>query len=69
MIVSFLEVFKDPFWPRIISEEDDEEVRGLEIPYLIAIRALMYLVNYTRPDISFVVNLLARYSSLLIRRH
>jgi hypothetical protein len=36
---------------------------------LSAIRALMYLANYTRPDISFYVNLLARYSSSPTRRH
>src|SRR4051794_6218236 len=29
----------------------------------------MCLANYTRPDISFVVNLLARYNSLPTRRH
>jgi hypothetical protein len=34
-----------------------------EKTYHSAIRALMYLANYTRPDIAFVVNLLARLSS------
>ena len=29
----------------------------------------MYLANYTRPDIAFAVNLLARYSSSPTRRH
>ena len=29
----------------------------------------MYLANYTRPDIAFAVNLLARYSSAPTRRH
>jgi len=29
----------------------------------------MYLANYTRHDIAFAVNLLARYSSSTIRRH
>ena len=29
----------------------------------------MYLANYTRPDITFAVNLLARYSSAPIPRH
>ncbi|XP_069150229.1 secreted RxLR effector protein 161-like [Solanum lycopersicum] len=29
----------------------------------------MYLANTTRPDIAFVVNLLARYSSVPTRRH
>ena len=42
---------------------------GPEVPYLSAIGALMYLVNYTRPDIAFSVNLLARYSSAPTKRH
>nr|KYP58756.1 Copia protein [Cajanus cajan]KYP58765.1 Copia protein [Cajanus cajan]KYP58766.1 Copia protein [Cajanus cajan] len=29
----------------------------------------MYLVNYTRPDTTFIVNLLAIYSSSPTRRH
>ena len=29
----------------------------------------MYLANYTRPNIAFSVNLLARYSSALTKRH
>jgi hypothetical protein len=29
----------------------------------------MYLANYTRHDIAFAVNLLARYSATLTRRH
>jgi len=29
----------------------------------------MYLVSYNRPDITFVANLLARYSYSPIRRH
>nr|KYP45741.1 Retrovirus-related Pol polyprotein from transposon TNT 1-94 [Cajanus cajan] len=47
-------------------------VRSLDVnkdPYLSAIGALMYLANYTRPDIAFAVNLLARYSSSSIGRH
>ena len=35
---------------------------GSEVPYLSAIGAPMYLANYTRPDIAFLVNLLVRYS-------
>jgi hypothetical protein len=38
-------------------------VSGSEYPYLSVIRALMYLANDTRPDIAFVVNLLARYKA------
>ena len=60
-----LDVKKYPFWP----QEDDEETLGLEIPYLSAIGALMYLANYTRPDIAFAVNLLARYNSVPTWRH
>ena len=69
MIVRSLKPDKDPFRPRVISEEGDEELIGPEVPYLSAIGALMYLANHTRPDISFAVNLLARYSSSPTRRH
>ncbi|GLT35869.1 hypothetical protein SLA2020_102850 [Shorea laevis] len=65
MVVRSLDVNKDPFRPR----EDNEEILGLEVPYLSAIGALMYLANNTRPDIAFSVNLLARYSSAPTRRH
>ncbi|KAL0307775.1 UNVERIFIED_CONTAM: Retrovirus-related Pol polyprotein from transposon TNT 1-94 [Sesamum angustifolium] len=65
MVVRSLDVKKDPFRPR----ESDEELLGPEVPYLSAIGALMYLANHTRPDITFAVNLLARYSSAPTRRH
>ena len=65
MVVRSLDVNKNPFRPRI----DDEELLGPEVPYLSAIGALMYLASHTRPDISFSVNLLARYSSCPTRRH
>ena len=65
MVVRSLDVNKDPFRPRM----DDEELLGLEVPYLSAIGALMYLASHTQPDISFSVNLLARYSSCPTRRH
>ncbi|XP_059649936.1 secreted RxLR effector protein 161-like [Cornus florida] len=65
MIVQSLDVNKDPFRP----QEEGEEVLGPEVPYLSAIGALMYLANCTRPDITFAVNLLARYSSAPTRRH
>ena len=65
MVVRSLEVEKDPFRPR----ENDEEILGPEVPYLSAIGALMYLASHTRPDISFSVNLLARFSSCPTRRH
>lgn len=56
MVVRSLDVENVPFRPR----EKDEELLGPKVPYLSAIGALMYLVNYTRLDISFVVNLLVR---------
>ncbi|GJW77705.1 retrovirus-related pol polyprotein from transposon TNT 1-94 [Tanacetum coccineum] len=65
MVGISLNVDNDPFRPC----EEDEDVLGPEVPYLNAIRALMYLTNYTRPDISFAVNLLARFSSFLTKRH
>ena len=40
-----------------------------EITYLSVIGALMYLINCTRPDIAFAVNLLARHSANPTRRH
>ncbi|KAL0324728.1 UNVERIFIED_CONTAM: Secreted RxLR effector protein [Sesamum calycinum] len=65
MVGRSLDVEKDPFRPR----ESDEELLGPKVPYLTAIGALMYLANHTRPDITFAVNLLARYSSSPTRRH
>ena len=65
MVVRSLDVKNDPFRPC----EKGEELLGPEVPYLSVIGALMYLANCTRPDIAFSVNLLARYSSALTRRH
>ena len=65
MVVRLLEVTKDLFRPK----EENEELLGLEVSYLSAIGALMYLANYTRPDITFTVNLLARYILAPIKRH
>ena len=65
MIVRFLDPQKDQFRPR----ESDEEILGPEVPYLNAIRALMYLAQCTRPDIVLAVNLLARFSYEPTRRH
>jgi hypothetical protein len=60
MVMRALEKETDPFCPR----QEGEEVLGSEYPYLGAIGAIMmYLANNTRPDIAFVVNLLARYSA------
>ena len=41
MAVRSFDVKKDPFRPR----EDNEEILGLEIQYLSAINALVYLAN------------------------
>ena len=59
MVVRSLDVEKDPFR----SCKKGEKLLGPEVPYLSVIGALMYLANYTRPDIYFSVNLLAKYSS------
>ena len=56
---------KDLFHPK----EENEELFGPKVPYFSAIGALMYLVNCTRPNITFSVNLLARYSFAPTRRH
>jgi hypothetical protein len=48
MVVQSLEADKGPFGPM----EEDEKNLGAEVP----IKALMYLANYTIPDIAFVVN-------------
>ena len=65
MVVRSLETIKDPFRPKV----NDEELLSPEVPYLSVIGALMYLASHTQPDISFSVNLLARYSSSPTRRH
>ena len=65
MIVRSLDAKKDPFRPK----EENEAQLGLEVPYLSAICVLLYLEQCTRPDIAYSVNLLARLSSALTRRH
>ncbi|XP_056697613.1 secreted RxLR effector protein 161-like [Spinacia oleracea] len=65
MVVRSLDIDKDSFLPR----ENDEDIISPEVPYLSAIGALMYLASHTRPDISFTVNLLARFSSCPTQRH
>ncbi len=65
MIGRSLDINKDPFRPK----DEDEEVLGPEIPYISAIGALLFLALCTRPDISFSVNLLARFSSAPTQRH
>ena len=65
MIVRSIDIEKDPFrrW------EEEEEILGPHVPYLSVVGALMYLANSTRPDITFVVNLLARHSAAPTKRH
>ena len=58
MIVHSFDPEKDPLRPK----DDDEDVLEAGVPYLSTIGALLYLAQGTRPDISYVVNLLARYS-------
>ena len=58
MIVHSLEVKKDSFLPK----KDNEKLLGPKVPCLSVISALMYLANYTWPDVAFLVNLHARYS-------
>ena len=65
MIVRSIDPEKDLLRPK----DDNEEVLEAEVPYLSAIGALLYLAQCTRPDISFAVNLLARYSFAPTQRH
>nr|GEW97344.1 putative RNA-directed DNA polymerase [Tanacetum cinerariifolium] len=65
MVGRSLNIDNDPF--RLCKEGED--VLGPEVSYLSPIGALMYLTNCTRPDISFAVNLLARFSSSSTKRH
>ena len=64
MVVRSLEVTKDPF-----RHKEENKKLLPKVPYLSAIGSLMYLANYTRPDIGFLVNLLDRYSSIPTKRH
>ena len=57
-VVRSLDPSRDPFRPR----SSNESALGPQNPYMATASALMYLANWTRPDISFAVNLLARYS-------
>lgn len=57
MILCSLNPKKDPFIPK----EDGEIILDFETPYFCAIGALLYLVQYTRSNITFTVNLLVRY--------
>ena len=59
MIVWSLDPKKDPFH----FKEDNEQIFDHEILYLNIISALMYLTQCTRPNITFSINILARFSS------
>ena len=65
MVVRSLNIETDPFRPC----EKNEKILDSKFSYLSAIGALMYLANCTRPDISFAVNFLARFSLAPIKRH
>ena len=65
LVVWSLGLNTDPFRP----QDEGEEILGLNVPYLSAVGALMYLANSTRPDIAFTVNLLARHGAAPTKRH
>jgi hypothetical protein len=65
MVVKALEKDIDLFWPC----QEGEQMLSSEYPYLSVIGALMYLANNTRPDITFAVNLLARYAAAPSMHH
>ncbi|KAI5680773.1 hypothetical protein M9H77_02000 [Catharanthus roseus] len=57
MAIRFLDTKKDPFRP----QEDNEKLLGLEVPYLSAIGALIYLANNTLLDIAFSNKTILQY--------
>ena len=60
-----LDMKKDSFCPC----KKGEELFGHEVLYLSAIGPLMYLAKCTCLDITFPINLLARYSFAQTQRH
>lgn len=58
MVVRLLDLEKNHLWPR----ENDGELLCSKVLYLSVIELLMYLVNYTRPYMSFAFNLLSTYN-------
>jgi hypothetical protein len=65
IVVWSLDAKKEPF--RLL--EKDEEIFGLEVPYLSTIETLMYLANCKTLNTTFTINLWARYSSTPTKRH
>ena len=65
MVVCSLDVKNDSFR----SCEKGEDLLGPEVSYVSLIDALIYLANFTRPDIAFFINILARYSSSPTQRY
>jgi hypothetical protein len=65
MVVRAIEKETGQFQPR----QEGEEILGYEYSYLNDIGALLYLANNTRPDITFTVNLLTRFSAAPTMRH
>ncbi|GJY71436.1 hypothetical protein Tco_0475139 [Tanacetum coccineum] len=65
MVVRTINVENDYFQPT----NEYEEILSRKVPYLSAMGALLFLSCHTRLNISFPLNLLARYSSCLTRRH
>ena len=61
IVVSSLDVKNDIFQPW----DNNKKILSLEVPYLNVIGSLMYLINNIRPNIAFVVSLLAKFSSNL----
>lgn len=63
MVVRSLDIEKDPF-----RSKEDEDLLQPICPPLIAIGALIYPENGTKPDIAFATSLLARFSSALTKQ-
>jgi len=66
MVVRSLKPESDIFGPRRGSEQPLDVVK---YPYQEAIGALLYLANCSRPDISFAISVLSRFSTQPTRRH
>ncbi|KAL6570054.1 hypothetical protein OROMI_014568 [Orobanche minor] len=65
MVVRSLDTKNDLFRPK----EENETLLGTEVPYLSAIGVLLCLAQCIRPNISFAVTLLARFSYAPTKRH